>query len=219
MIEREEMEWDLADAIVCGSPFVVEAVRSVGGPFEKCCVVTYPTPDSNTLRDSLQRDNNSQVINVLYVGTLQLRKGIQYLWESAGRLSESRFRFRAVGPSHMTASAQSKLEERIHCIGAVPRAMVRQHYEWADVVVLPTLSEGSANVCHEALACGRPVITTTAAGLQSKPGVSIIAMQDTDSLVHEIRKAANRPTPPASPRGKSVAEYGQEIAEIIAGLE
>ena len=45
MMAREEAEWELADQIVCGSPFVVEAIRSVGGPIEKCRVVPYPVPD------------------------------------------------------------------------------------------------------------------------------------------------------------------------------
>ena len=45
MMAREEAEWELADQIVCGSPFVVEAIRSVGGPIEKSRVVPYPVPD------------------------------------------------------------------------------------------------------------------------------------------------------------------------------
>ena len=40
-----------------------------------------------------------------------------------------------------------------------------EHYHWADVFLLPTLSEGSANVCWEAAATHTQVMTTAAAGL------------------------------------------------------
>ncbi len=85
MMAREEAEWELADQIVCGSPFVVEAIRSVGGPIEKCRVVPYPVPDIAPLLESKQilRDRR---LRVLFVGTLQLRKGIQYVWDTVGRL-------------------------------------------------------------------------------------------------------------------------------------
>ena len=40
----------------------------------------------------------------------------------------------------------------------VPRSAIRDEYANADVFVLPTLSEGSATVCYEALAAGLPVV-------------------------------------------------------------
>lgn len=164
MIAREEREWELADRIICGSPFVLEAMRSVGGPTWKCQVVPYPTPTvpASCRRERTYRD---QPLKVLFVGTLQLRKGIQYFWEAAGELPNARFVFRAIGPSLLTRGAEKRVLERMNWLGSVSRDRVWEHYRWADVFVLPTLSEGSANVCLEAAAAGLPVITSMAAGV------------------------------------------------------
>lgn len=43
MVAREEAEWELADRIIYGSEFVVNAMADIGGPITKCVVVDYPT--------------------------------------------------------------------------------------------------------------------------------------------------------------------------------
>ena len=75
MIDREEEEWALADRIVCGSRFVVDAIEAVGGPVKKSTVVAYPVPPPLPAPLPRTRDGRTRV---LFVGTLQLRKGIQY---------------------------------------------------------------------------------------------------------------------------------------------
>ena len=74
MIEREETEWALADRIICGLPFVVDAIGAVGGPAGKATVVSYPIPAAPPVRRAHRGDGKTRV---LFVGTLQLRKGIQ----------------------------------------------------------------------------------------------------------------------------------------------
>jgi len=75
-----------------------------------------------------------------------------------------RFVFRTVGPSNVSPDAMQSLSECMEVVGAVPRTEIVQHYQWADVLVLPSISEWSANACYEALAAGLPVITTGNAG-------------------------------------------------------
>ena len=45
------------------------------------------------------------------------------------------------------------------------------HYRWADVLVLPSLCEGSATATYEALAWGLPVVCTRNAGSVVRDGV------------------------------------------------
>jgi glycosyltransferase involved in cell wall biosynthesis len=111
-----------------------------------------------------QRRECGEKLKVLFVGTLSLRKGIQYLLQAARYFHGARMAFRAVGPIHLSESATNQVRNHIEVVGSVPRSELRMHYEWADVFVLPTLSEGSANVCYEALASGLPVVTTPNAG-------------------------------------------------------
>lgn len=211
MIEREEAEWELADRIVCGSDFVIDTLREVGGAWEKARTVHYPRPQVPSGGEIRKDREAGEKQRVLFVGTLQLRKGIQYLYEAAEYLDPEKYVIRAVGPSTLTPYAMRCLGERMEVRGAVPREEVWKYYGWADVFVLPTLSEGSANVCHEAMAVGLPVITTKASGVDREGGVLDVANGKLIASVVDERQGF-----PAM-RGVSGLEcgYGVRIAEAI----
>lgn len=218
---REEAEWRLADRIVCGSQFVVDSIRQVGGPAEKCVVVPYPIPTRSAAADGVLSGAgprvNDESIRVLFAGTLQLRKGIQYFLRAAEELRTSQFEFRAVGPSLLTQSGEDRLQRFVHWQGSVPRNEMKNHYEWADVMVLPTLSEGSANVCWEALSCSLPVITTVAAGVTKMSGVTIVEPNEIVETLRHFRKA--QATTLDSQPTRSVSDYGADLARVIHGIQ
>jgi glycosyltransferase involved in cell wall biosynthesis len=149
---------------------------------------------------------------------LQLRKGVQYLYEAVQRLPRERFRFRMVGPNLLTEQATRNMRSLgMEVTGSVPRDAVADEYARADMFVLPTLSEGSANVCHEAIAAGLPVITTQAAGLVNHPRVSIVPEMDSLSLADAIQAASLREISPVqqSDFSRSIREYGLDLIDAI----
>ena len=170
LAEREEAEWALADEIVCGSEFVRERLIEAGVPKRKIQVVSYPVPDGNwhervESERASGRHDNSGPLKLLFVGTLQLRKGLPYLFEALRRLEgRHELRFRVVGPTRLSKKAMAALAEVAEIVGPVPRSNMAEQYRWADLLVLPTLSEGSANVCREAIAHRVPVLTTPNSG-------------------------------------------------------
>ncbi|ABK19014.1 glycosyl transferase, group 1 [Syntrophobacter fumaroxidans MPOB] len=185
MAEREEEEWQLADRIICGSEYVAEGIRVLGGPAKKSRVVPYPcdhgmqppatehvTPAEKQEKRCGQRSNNlmqsrtrsTAGLHILFAGTLNLRKGLPYLHEAIRLFGAGRAKWRIVGPPAISRQALAMLGRVAEVRGAVPRSEMVEHYAWADILVLPTISEGSANVCYEALARAVPVITTPNAG-------------------------------------------------------
>ena len=188
---RERKEWDLADAIICGSDYVKESIRSAGGPVDKCVVVPYGV-DTGALTARV-REPKDGALQVLFVGTLQLRKGIQYLMEAARLLKGKRVIIRAVGAPRVSPKAVKQIRETIDLVNAVPRSMLQTQYNWADVLVAPSISEGSANVCYEALASGLPVITTTNAGSVVRDGVEgfVIPIRSAEALADRIDQLAS----------------------------
>jgi glycosyltransferase involved in cell wall biosynthesis len=187
MLDREEREWKLSDRIICGSDFVKEALAKSGGPVERCVTVPYTLAHYCSIQTK-RKDPKEGSLRVLFVGTLQLRKGIQYLWEAKRLLREEDLRVRVVGPSLLSEKALRELRHDFDIIGPVPRSQVWAHYAWADVFVLPTLSEGSANVLHEALAAGLPVITTPNVGAKLRDGEEalIVPIRDAQSLASAL---------------------------------
>jgi glycosyltransferase involved in cell wall biosynthesis len=218
MIAREEREWKLADRIICGSQFVVDRIADVDGPREKCRVVPYPT--SPPQRKATSRTDEHDRCRLLFVGTLQLRKGIQYLFDSMQYLPQTEFAIRMVGPNLLTERATAKIRAKgVEVIGSVPRDTVIDEYFRSDIFVLPTLSEGSANVCHEALAAGLSIITTPAAGIATHPQVTLVPTMDSSALADAIKKVSkqNRHQREQSspPQLRTVKQYGKELLEAI----
>ena len=88
------------------------------------------------------------------------------------------------------------LESRVMFAGYVPEEEKADHYRLADAFVMPGRGEGFGIVYLEALACGVPVVASTAdasmeAVLHGKLGEVVNPNQPT-SIIEGIRRALNR---------------------------
>lgn len=155
---REQDEWSRADRIICPSQFVIDSIQAAGGPTEKCVVVPYGIDPPATQ----QSHEHEGALRVLFVGALTLRKGVPYAFDAA-RMLGSNAVFRFVGPV-TEAVRDVSIPSSCEIVGSVPRSDVKEHMRWADVLLLPSLCEGSATVTYEALAAGLPVVCTSNSG-------------------------------------------------------
>jgi glycosyltransferase involved in cell wall biosynthesis len=181
---REKAEWAVADVIICPSEFVRQSVEDVGGPAHKCVVVPYGIDYSFEPRPTRTATPKLRVVTV---GAVGLRKGSPYVLEAA-RLMGGKAEFRMVGPIGVSGSLKEELGKVVDLRGVVPRAEVRNHYDWADVFLLPTVCEGSATVTYEALAAGLPVVTTPNAGSVVRSGMDgfVVPLGDTQAIVEAL---------------------------------
>ena len=217
MTGREEREWELADRVICGSEFVIEAAKEVGAPIEKFKVVRYPTPiPPADAASRLHPRAPGGDLRVLFLGTVQLRKGVQYLVQAAQQ-KRCRLSVRVVGPLAVTKKAAAVISEVADLTGPVSRSEVWEHYRWADVFVLPTLSEGSANVCHEAAAMGVPVITTKAAGIRESDGVTLVNSPERigEALAEIAQSGSNWQSPALRTAPASWDYYRKELVQSL----
>lgn len=182
--EREREEWQHADLIICPSEFVRDGVALAGGPVERCCIVPYGV---NLSLGAVKQPEGR--LKVLTVGKRSLQKGSQYVLAAAEQL-KGRAEFRMVGSSQLTLYAEEKIRLSIDVHGPVPRGDIHSHYEWADVFLLPSLSEGSATVCYEALAAGLPVICTPNTGSVVRNGVDgfVVPIRDATVIAEKIEQ-------------------------------
>ena len=186
--DREQSEWQLADIILCGSDFVRDGIAQCGGPVEKCVVVPYGV-DSPIPKSEPRKRERSAPLHVLTVGSVGLRKGSPYVLQAAQRLKGEAV-FRMVGHIGVENEAELQLREHLELVGAVPKGELSRHFAWADVLLLPSLCEGSATVTYEALACARPVICTHNTGSVARDGLEgfIIPIRDSAAIVEKIRQ-------------------------------
>jgi glycosyltransferase involved in cell wall biosynthesis len=76
--------------------------------------------------------------------------------------------------------------------GGIPPVEVARWISAADVLTLPSWSEGYPNVVVEALACGRPVVATDVGGTSEIVNASnglLIPLRDPDALATALTRA------------------------------
>jgi glycosyltransferase involved in cell wall biosynthesis len=122
-------------------------------------------------------DDNS--LTVLFVGRLEERKGIHYLIEAIPTITSacSGVRFVILGSDTNTAHGQaavlpmlqeslrqSRQSDFVKFIPHVALADMPAYYRSADVCVFPSLYDNAPCTCLEAMAVGKPIVTTSAGG-------------------------------------------------------
>ena len=156
--ERFDVEIELADHILVGSSFVRESFTSEGIPAEKLEVIPYGA-DTRLFEPAI-RKLKTDSFNLLFVGQIGQRKGISYLLSAYQKFQGPKTSLTLVGRIQGDGAAFRPYREIFRHIDHVPRPLLRDIYQQADVFVFPTLVEGMPLVILEAMASGVPVITT-----------------------------------------------------------
>jgi len=134
------------------------------------------------------------------VGRLDQQKGHLLLIQAAGRLRDRGLNFEIIivgdGPLRGEIEQlidQSNLRESVRITGYLSNEGVRQELQAARALVLPSFAEGLPVVIMEALALGRPVISTHVAGIPElvKPGVNgwLVPAGSIEPLVEAMAEA------------------------------
>ena len=151
------------------------------------------------------------------VGRLCEAKGHLVLLEAVGQLATEGLQFKLVlvgdGPLRAeieALSARLGLQNYVEVLGWASNSEVRQHILASRAMVLPSFAEGLPVVLMEALALGRPVISTYVAGIPElvEPGVCgwLVPPGSIEALTAAIRVALQLPVEKLQQMGASGAE-------------
>ena len=210
---------------ICPSEAVRDdLVRHWGVATERAMVVPYGmNPQWLALEPKPQRGS------VLFVGTAELRKGIHYLAMAAEKLSSRGFNYEFRVAGNVTDQVRRQpVSRHLNFLGRVPRDRIHKEFQQADVFVLPSLAEGSAEVTYEASAAGVPVVTTRAAGSGARDAVEgrIVPERDPDALADAIeqivedRALRDRMALASRERARDYTweRYGERLVAALQGL-
>jgi len=158
--DRLQAEWHSATRVLVNSEWSRDALVRQGVPESKLIVVPLAY-EASSPSERVPRAR-SQRLQVLWVGSVNLRKGIQYLIEAARQLHQNNVPvdLTVAGPVMISERAVKIAPPNVTFLGRVTRERTEELYRQADVFVLPTVSDGFAIVQLEAMAQGLPVITT-----------------------------------------------------------
>jgi glycosyltransferase involved in cell wall biosynthesis len=189
--DRLSAEWTAATFVVVNSEWSRQALLKQGVPGEKLLTVpvAYEAGDMEPV-DPATKGSTQTPLTVLWIGTVNLRKGIQYLCEAARLLRRTTIRFLVAGPLEISSTAIASAPANVEFLGRISRDETDAYYRRAHLFVLPTISDGFAITQVEAMARGLPVITTPRCGQVVTPGLDglIVAPGDARALAEAIAR-------------------------------
>jgi len=156
ILRREEVEYEMADALLCPSDFVVKTFVQYGFPREKLVRFFYGVDLNKFFPGDQRMSADRGPLKVIFVGVCAVRKGLHFAleaWLASNACTDGEFLI--VGdflPDYRRKLAPMLSHRSVKVLGHrddVPDLMRRCH-----VFVLPSLEEGFGLVCTEAMASG-----------------------------------------------------------------
>ncbi len=191
-----------------------------------CDTAVFHPRDREQARQALELEADAQVI--VYVGRLDMRKGLAELIPAAASLRTQRPSLRCYlvgdGPDKQQVMDLVKTHGAAGVVRLIPSCPTQRVALWmaaADLVTLPSYKEGCPNVVIEALASGRPVVATQVGGipeLMDERSGRLIPSHDVQALVmalDQVLSAAWEPTELARDHARSWSEAAGELEGLL----
>ena len=191
-----------------------------------CDASLFHPGDRHVARETLGLQQDAEI--VLCVGRLVPEKGLRELLHATRRLAKERPQARVVmvgdGPMQAELAAAMAAEPGLplQLAGAQAPAEVARWMVAADLVTLPSYSEGHPNVLVEALACGRPVVATPVGGIPEVVDAAsglLVQARDADALAEGLVAALSRSWDEAALATRFSRDWQQVARETRAACE
>ena len=204
-----------------------ELVRRHLLPPEKCRIVH----GSGVNLNKFERKDLPEKKAILYIGRLIGDKGIREYLELAKRLKENHKEIKCmlVGPFDSNPSAISPQELQPYIDGKIveyygEQKDVRPYLQQCSLYVLPSYHEGTPKTVLEAMAIGRPIVTTNAPGCREtvKNGVNgfLVPIKDVDALYNSVCKILENQSlaETFSAESRRIAEEKYDVRKVNANI-
>jgi len=199
------------DYVMCPSDFVYNSFLEQG--FDKKRLIKMPY-GVDIKRFSVKKNypKKGDKIKFVFVGSIQLRKGMEYLLEAWKELNLRNAELIIVGrvwPDAQKVISDYKNLKGVKFVGfAKPEKILKE----CDVFISPSLEEGSALTCYEAMASGSPLIATYNTGsiARNKKEGFIIEAGNVEALKEKIKYFYDNPKQ-IEKMGKSARRYVEKF--------
>jgi glycosyltransferase involved in cell wall biosynthesis len=226
-------DWNLTcTAMALAAATVVLDKRSEGllkAALPRQRIVRLPNPVEIDVLDELRAPIapprlGAECAKLVYLGHAMRTKGLRELVEACAKLPRGTLTLEIVGPVVVTFKRKlcriaeaADGGEWLHFCGPVEHDEAVLHIHHADLLVLPSYSEGMPNVVLEAMACGKAVLATTVGALPEmldiggpqECGVCVLA-RSADELLAAIKYLLSD-----NQRRRELGERGRRRAESL----
>ncbi len=197
--ERSVAMMEDVDYVLAASSFVARSFLERG--FKPETILPHSRPiNFQDFQPARQERPKNRPLTLINTGSLSLRKGSPYLFESfrlvREKFPDARFVLRRVVTDNIKAVLAKYQDLPIVWLDMMPHHELADHLREADIFILPSLEDGLALTVVEALACGLPVITTPNTGasdlIQSGVNGEVVPIRDPQAIADAVFKWADK---------------------------
>ena len=229
-IEREEAEYAQADAIAVPSGFARRSFIEMGVVAEKVRTIPYGV---RLDRFSNAGDKPSGAFDVLFAGTVSIRKGVPYLLEAFAKLKHPLKRLRLAGPiePEMHSLLGRFNLSKVELLGRLSQDDMARCMNASHVMVLPSVEDGFGLVMAQAMACGAVVVASENTGGPDlfTDGVEgfVVPIRSPEAILERLTRLADDPdllermSAASAQRVQSLggwSEYGAQCSAFLWSL-
>lgn len=195
IIERELLEYEEADLITVPSAYAKRTFITAGLDEQKLAVIPYGVDLSSFYPTDTPRADS---FVVAYVGGINFRKGIHYLFQAFNKIKHPKKSLLMIGQedTELTNILRAK---RIHprevtYTGHIGHTVLKHYLSRADVLALPSVEDGFGLVMAQAMACGCPVVASEHTGgpeiVRNGFNGYVVPARDVSALAHALQSIA-----------------------------
>jgi glycosyltransferase involved in cell wall biosynthesis len=160
--ERLVAETQMAACSLVASSFTRQTLIENGTASDSIRVIPYGVDLSRfSPLPCAARPESSGKLKLLFVGTINQRKGIKYLLEALRLVGSKSVELTVCGRVVDDLSLFKPFASQVTVRPSVDASELLAAYRSADLFVFPSVVEGFAQVLLESLACGLPILSTT----------------------------------------------------------
>jgi len=186
---REKKEYEVADKLLCPSQFVYDSFIKKGFPESKLSLYHYGC-DFEKFSPCPEEKAKARPFRVVFVASCEPRKGLHYALK-AWLMSKARQTGEFVICGEYVDGYRDILKDDLRHTSIKEVGYVddlRSMFSGCDVMILPTVEEGSALVNYIARACGCVILVSDAAGAWGTHGYDLMVHRpgDVETLAGQI---------------------------------
>lgn len=169
-----------------------------GAPENKIKVIYSGLPLHDFSFNNLPKLKQNATVKIISVGRAHWKKGYRYAIDAIYLLKQKGYNIKytiigGLATEHVHHIAQLNLQDNISIKQRVPFEEVRKNMIESDILLLPSVEEGIANVVLEAMALGTLVVSSDCGGMEEviKHQVSgfVFPLRNVDRMVDCLEKA------------------------------
>ena len=225
-------ECGLADHIIVNSKWSRTCLLKAGVSGEKLSVIPLAyqgiedrgqISEVRGKRQYPDRFDEQRPLRVLFLGQINLRKGVARLFDAIRQLKNEPIEFEFVGPVQVAIPPDLENNPRVRWFDVVSRGEVDSFYRKADLLILPTLSDGFGLTQLEAQAWSLPIIASRFCGEVVRDGQNGLLLENLagETIREVLRQCIANPellAQLAAGSGNLEVHSLDEVSERLFGL-